>query len=176
MFTLNSNAWLEVNGQILTGNDISKYHSMNKTSSCHCIKCGGPVDSLRPYPCHYCGYDSNIDSELKLSNNIYHTITRTPMQQHPIDTTHLFDGLTDAAIKELNYEPEIWKVRKDYIYSAIYALENGLNYAKECLCVHDAALGRTTYKNKTWAETIEKDILHMETTIKNLKENCPEKS
>lgn len=93
-----------------------------------------------------------------------------------LDNTQLFDSLAKSTIKELNYGPEIWKVRKDYIYSAIYALENGLNYAKECLCVHDSALGRTTYKNKSWAETIEKDILHMEITLKNLKENCPEKS
>ena len=53
------------------------------------------------------------------------------------------------------YIPEVWSVKKD-------AIESGLEYARQCLCDHDAALGRTTHKNRTWAETIEGDIRQME--------------
>ena len=63
------------------------------------------------------------------------------------------------------YQPEIWRVEKDTIYAAIRAVESGLEYARECLAQHDAALGRNTLKNKTWAETMEKDIRHMERTL-----------
>jgi len=60
------------------------------------------------------------------------------------------------------YIPEVWEVKKDAIYAAIHAIESGLEYARQCLCDHDAALGRTTHKNSTWAETIESDIRQME--------------
>jgi hypothetical protein len=60
------------------------------------------------------------------------------------------------------YIPEVWEVKKDAIYAAIHAIESGLEYARQCLCDHDAALGRTTHKNRTWAETIEGDIRQME--------------
>ena len=63
------------------------------------------------------------------------------------------------------YIPEVWFVAKDVIYAAIPAVESGLEYARECLTTHDSALGRTTHKNKTWAETMEKDIRHMESTL-----------
>jgi hypothetical protein len=60
------------------------------------------------------------------------------------------------------YIPEVWSVKKDAIYAAIHAIESGLEYARQCLCDHHAALGRTTHKNRTWAETIEGDIQQME--------------
>jgi hypothetical protein len=63
------------------------------------------------------------------------------------------------------YQPEIWHVEKDTIYAAIPAVASGLECARECLAQHDSALGRTTLKNKTWAETLEKDIRHMERTL-----------
>jgi hypothetical protein len=65
--------------------------------------------------------------------------------------------------------PETWIVPKYFIYASIVAVQNGLEYARECLLQHDSALGRTTYKNKTWAETIERDILQMEKTLEDLK-------
>ena len=73
------------------------------------------------------------------------------------------------------YIPENWLVKKDTIYAAITAIEDGLEYARECLAQHEAALGRTTLKNKTWAETMEKDIRHMERTLLMLMEvrNAP---
>ena len=63
------------------------------------------------------------------------------------------------------YIPEVWEVKKDAIYAAIKAIEAGLEYARQCLTDHDAALGRTTHKNRTWAETIEGDIQQMENAL-----------
>jgi hypothetical protein len=67
------------------------------------------------------------------------------------------------------YQPEIWQVEKDVIYAAIPSVEAGLEYAKELLAAHDRDLGRTTLKNKTWAETIEADIRHMTRTLEMLR-------
>jgi hypothetical protein len=69
----------------------------------------------------------------------------------------------------LYYQPEIWQVEKDVIYAAIPSVEAGLEYAKELLAAHDRDLGRTTLKNKTWAETIEADIRHMTRTMEMLR-------
>lgn len=45
------------------------------------------------------------------------------------------------------------------------AIEVGLEYARQCLTNHDAALGRTTHKNRTWAETIEGEIQQMKNAL-----------
>ena len=42
------------------------------------------------------------------------------------------------------------------------AIKSGLEYARECLAVHEKALGRSIPKNKKWAEMIENDIQRME--------------
>jgi hypothetical protein len=59
----------------------------------------------------------------------------------------------------------MWTAPKDYFYAAIKAVDDGLSYANECLAQHDLSLGRTTRKNKTWAETMEADIRHMTQTL-----------
>ena len=87
-------------------------------------------------------------------------------------------GLGAAPCSALDgYIPEIWRVEKDVIYAAIPAVESGLEYARECLTTHDSALGRTTHKNKTWAEAMERDIRHMERTLAMLRacgpNDCP---
>ena len=73
-----------------------------------------------------------------------------------------------------DYIPELWTVKKDYIYAAIEAVRNGLEYTITELVTHDLDLGRTTKKNRMWAETMEKDIKQMEQTLEDLKERCPE--
>jgi len=65
----------------------------------------------------------------------------------------------------LSYEPEMLTVRKDYIYAAIHAIKNGIEYAQMCLNEHDTALGRTTLKNRNWAETMERDIRQMKQSL-----------
>ena len=93
------------------------------------------------------------------------------------NTTDQQRALPDAALfGPLAYVPEIWRVEKDTIYAAIPAVESGLEYARECLATHETNLGRTTLKNKTWAETMEKDIRHMERTLEMLRACKPNAS
>lgn len=66
------------------------------------------------------------------------------------------------------YQPEDVTIRKDAVYNAENALKKGLEYAKDALTNHDTSVGRTTYKNKAWAELMEKDIKFMEDTLKFL--------
>jgi hypothetical protein len=49
-------------------------------------------------------------------------------------------------------------------------VKNGLEYARECLSEHDARLGRSSLKNKAWAEVMEKDIAKFEQVLAQLKE------
>lgn len=86
----------------------------------------------------------------------------------PIPPQTTFEPLPPV-LGSASYVPEVWNVEKDVIYAAILAVESGLEYARECLATHDSALGRTTHKNKTWAETIESDIRHMERTLAMLR-------
>lgn len=65
--------------------------------------------------------------------------------------------------------PKFGKSKKDLVYKLIPALEAGIEHTTENLCNHDASLGRTTRKNKEWAETIEKDIRDMEDCLAQLK-------
>jgi len=69
----------------------------------------------------------------------------------------------------LCYEPEKWTVLKDHVYGAIRALQSGLEYAKECASTHELNLGRTTYKNRVWAEQIDSDICKMQKALSDLK-------
>jgi hypothetical protein len=69
------------------------------------------------------------------------------------------------------YECEKWIVRKDTMYAARVAIETGLEYAKECLSVHDINLGRGGIKNRVWAERMEADIVQMEKALKDVMSN-----
>jgi len=84
-----------------------------------------------------------------------------------MDIDNTVGGVAIESIKLLgqSYEPEMWTVRKDYIYAAIAAIKNGIEYAQMCLAEHDSALGRTTIKNRNWAETMEKDIRQMKQAL-----------
>lgn len=99
----------------------------------------------------------------------------TPNEIEPVALAESSDGgrcAVDAGSGFQEYQPEIWAVKKDDIYAAIHAVQNGLEYARECLTMHDTNLGRTTYKNKSWAEQMEEDIQHMERTLAALR-LCP---
>ena len=48
------------------------------------------------------------------------------------------------------------------------SLHNGLDYAQSSLIEHDTNLGRTTRKNKQWAEQIERDIANFQTNLEVL--------
>lgn len=52
---------------------------------------------------------------------------------------------------------------------AIEAIDAGIEFAHDLLTKHDIELGRTTWKNRRWAETIENDIIKMHAALKGLK-------
>lgn len=61
-----------------------------------------------------------------------------------------------------------FQVSRGLLSEARYAGESALEYARELLARHDAELGRTTRKNRQWAETLEADILRFEAFLNNL--------
>lgn len=65
--------------------------------------------------------------------------------------------------------PEMWTIKKDLVDKIIPCLEAGLENTQSALAEHDASLGRTTTKNRMWAETLEKQIQDMKDCIKELK-------
>jgi len=71
--------------------------------------------------------------------------------------------------KAQTYQPEIWRVKKDTIYAAIPAIESAIEHTSELLSQHDVALGRTTIKNRTWAERLEVDIRLMKAALSLLR-------
>ena len=80
-----------------------------------------------------------------------------------------WDGEAVSSSTLLGYEPEMWTVRKDYIYAAITSIQDGVEYAAECLQEHDKRFGRTTRKNKLLAEIMEKDIAQMRLSLEWLR-------
>jgi hypothetical protein len=60
---------------------------------------------------------------------------------------------------EQHYQPVTIRVNETELMNIFDNLESGLEYMQGELTGHDAALGRTTKKNRSWAETIESDIL-----------------
>lgn len=84
--------------------------------------------------------------------------------------THWMKDLPDKPLDIIQeMKPELWHIDKFAVLNTIDALQSGLEYARECLSTHDSIIGRTTKKNKSWAETIEKDIRLIEKSIKELK-------
>lgn len=67
------------------------------------------------------------------------------------------------------YEPEIWHVKKDDIYSAIHALSNGIDWASNFLADHEARFGRTNKRDKVLAEQLESDLAQMKATYDKLR-------
>ena len=67
-------------------------------------------------------------------------------------------------------------VEQTLLFKAQCDLRRGLEYAQQVLSEHDLALGRTTLKNRVWAQQIEKDIANMTETIANLEERNPTQS
>ena len=89
--------------------------------------------------------------------------------------THWMKDLPDKA-KEIwdaslpqTYQPETIAIPTLEIENIIDALEAGLEHTQTVLAEHDASLGRTTRKNQSWAETLEKDITLLRTRITFLK-------
>lgn len=67
-------------------------------------------------------------------------------------------------------EPISFAVPASVIFAAVKAVNDGIQYAEMMLTEHEANFGRTTLKNKTWAERMEQDIREMKASLSQLKE------
>lgn len=56
------------------------------------------------------------------------------------------------------YQPETIAIPTLEVQNIIDALQAGLEHTQTVLAEHDSSLGRTTRKNQSWAEILEKDI------------------
>lgn len=63
------------------------------------------------------------------------------------------------------YQPETIAIPTLEVENIVDALEAGLEHTQTVLSEHDVSLGRTTRKNQSWAETLEKDIALLRTRI-----------
>jgi hypothetical protein len=91
--------------------------------------------------------------------------------------SHLNQTVNGASMREIkegeklystHYTPELWTIRKDYIYAAQAALVNAIEYIKECQATHEANLGETTLKNRLWANRMRDDLLKAEQALDNI--------
>lgn len=67
------------------------------------------------------------------------------------------------------YQPETISIPTQELQNIVDALECGLEHTQTVLAEHDVSLGRTTRKNKNWAEQLEKDIEFLKARILILK-------
>ena len=118
-----------------------------------CPKCRQTIKSWN-FEFHDSGECLNFDSWY-----IYNELKRIKENKPNLDTSP-FGFQT--------YIPEIWHIPKDTIYSAIASLQVGLEYAQECLILHDQNLGRTIPRNKREAEYIEEHITQIKKSINDL--------
>ena len=70
------------------------------------------------------------------------------------------------------YKPKCRTIEENLLKNTVDGLTSGLEYAEMALQDHEIKLGRTTRKNKMWAEQIERDIDFLQKTIKNIKDTC----
>lgn len=75
----------------------------------------------------------------------------------------------DDILGPQEYIPEMWTVKKDLVYKLIPCLQAGLENTQSAFAEHDSSLGRTTTKNRMWAETLEQEIRDMKDCIEQLK-------
>lgn len=70
--------------------------------------------------------------------------------------------------KTQTYQPAVTEVDEPFLLDCKESLEAGLEFTQGALAEHDASLGRTTFKNKSWAETMEKSITQMRSCIQRV--------
>lgn len=68
----------------------------------------------------------------------------------------------------LSPEPLIYTVEGILMDRIKACLEDGLENTQSALIEHDSSLGRTTHKNRWWAETLERQIAEMKAVIQKL--------
>ena len=89
----------------------------------------------------------------------------------PVEKVRELCGYKEVKVSEIIecLKPELWRVDKMLIRNTIDALQIGIEHTRNNLTEHDSNLGRTTRKNKSWAETLESDIRSIEDCINKLK-------
>ena len=109
---------------------------------------------------------SGVSPKLFLPEN-NHKIWRSD-QPEPIEYSDWNIDPSNLMFQE--YIPEMIAVEKSFLLHDLkFAIEAGLEYAQESLYLHDQSLGRTTKKNKSWAETMERDINYMKVMLERIK-------
>lgn len=73
-----------------------------------------------------------------------------------------------ASTGSADVPPLYWSVQGNVMALTRRALESGLENTKELLVQHEAALGRTTRKNRVMAEMYERDINEMQSALSQL--------
>lgn len=112
----------------------------------------------------------NPKDELKFLENL-HCQPDKPLKKNFFDDSKCFPKIwPEVAIKDIvsaqEYQPETISIPILELQNIIDALECGLEHTQTVLAEHDASLGRTTRKNKNWAEQLEKDIEFLKDRIK----------
>ena len=64
---------------------------------------------------------------------------------------------------------ELWYIDRTLVENTISCLQSGLENTQSTLVEHDRVLGRTTTKNRMWAETLEQEIKDTKECIRQLK-------
>jgi hypothetical protein len=66
------------------------------------------------------------------------------------------------------YQANRISVDDQFLLDCKESLEAGLEFTQGALSEHDVSLGRTTFKNKSWAETMEKSIAQMRSCVQRI--------
>ncbi len=100
----------------------------------------------------------------------FHCQPDKPLKRDFFDDSEYFPkNMQEDILAIQEYQPETIAIPTLELQNIIDALEAGLEHTQTVLAEHDASLGRTTRQNKSWAETLEKDIALLRTRITLLK-------
>lgn len=75
----------------------------------------------------------------------------------------------DIIGQTLEYEPVSIAIDQHLLANIYENLQDGVEYMHNALTEHDSTLGRSTKKNRSWAETIEVDLVKAKQSISRLK-------
>ena len=68
-------------------------------------------------------------------------------------------------------EPIVYEIPKETIILARSVIESGIEYLNMTRFEHERNLGRTTRKNRAWAERMEADLAEMRSEVERMRRN-----
>jgi hypothetical protein len=74
-----------------------------------------------------------------------------------------------GGIVMVELQPTFFSINEEVLRRALAVAEDAREFAQELLARHDEELGRTTKKNKIWAEQLEKSIAQAKVGITELR-------